>query len=161
MAAPLLFDISGLDMSSVRASAEQIEAINPHRGHMRMLDRVVWLNDDITCGVGVKYVRDDEFWVAGHVPGRPLLPGVLMIEAAAQLCSFLEGTKSYAIEDKVPFLGFIRCDDVIFRGQVVPGDTLVLLALEISRRRRRFESKTQAWVEDRLVFEGTITGMVI
>ena len=161
MAAPMLFDISGIDMSSVRASTEQVEAINPHRGHMRMLDRVVWLNDDITCGVGVKHVRDDEFWVAGHVPGRPLLPGVLMIEAAAQLCSFLEGTKSYEKEDKPPFLGFVRCDHVVFRGQVVPGDTLVLLALEISRRRRRFESKTQAWVEDRLVFEGTITGMVI
>jgi 3-hydroxyacyl-[acyl-carrier-protein] dehydratase len=157
--APPLFDISGIDLNSVAATAEQIEAVNPHRGAMRLLDRVVWMNDDVTCGIGVKNVRNDEFWVPGHVPGRPLLPGVLMIEAAAQLCSYLELIK--AGHDAPPFLGFVRCDDVAFRGQVVPGDTLLLLAQQLSHRRRRFESRTQGWVEDRLVFEGTITGMAI
>ena len=58
-------------------------------------------------------------------------------------------------------MGFIRCDDVVFRGQVVPGDTLYLLAKEISCRRRRFTSKAQGLVDGRLVFEGTITGMAI
>ncbi len=148
-----------MDLSQTVASKERIEEINPHRGHMRLLDQVVWMNEDATCGVGVKRVRDDEFWVQGHVPGRPLLPGVLMIEAAAQLCSFLQGVGPRA--EPSEFMGFIRCDDVVFRGQVVPGDTLYLLAKEISSRRRRFTSKTQGIVDGRLVFEGTITGMVI
>ena len=159
MAAPPLFDISGIDLGAVAATTEDVEAVNPHRGHMRLLDHVVWMNEDISRGIGVKNVRDDEFWVAGHVPGRPLLPGVLMIEAAAQLCSYLELIKSKG--DAPSFLGFIRCDKVVFRGQVVPGDTLLLLAQEVSRRRQRFKSATQGWVGDRLVFEGTITGMAI
>ena len=101
---------------------------------MRLLDYVIWLNEDATCGLGVRDVRDDEFWVQGHVPGRPLLPGVLMIEAAAQLCSFLQGVRPRV--EPSQFMGFIRCDDVIFRGQVVPGDRLYLMAKEISCRAR-------------------------
>jgi 3-hydroxyacyl-[acyl-carrier-protein] dehydratase len=159
VAAPPLFDISKLDLSRVAASTAQIEEVNPHRGHMRLLDHVIWFNEDATIGLGVKHVRDDEFWVQGHVPGRPLLPGVLMIEAAAQLCSFLQGVRPHA--EASQFMGFIRCDDVVFRGQVVPGDTLYLLAEEISCRRHRFTSKTQGIVDERLVFEGTITGMAI
>jgi 3-hydroxyacyl-[acyl-carrier-protein] dehydratase len=148
-----------MDLSQTVASKERVEEVNPHRGHMRLLDRVIWMNEDATCGVGVKQVRDDEFWVQGHVPGRPLLPGVLMIEAAAQLCSFLQGVRPHA--EASQFMGFIRCDDVVFRGQVVPGDTLYLMAKEISYRRRRFTSKTQGVVNERLVFESTITGMAI
>jgi 3-hydroxyacyl-[acyl-carrier-protein] dehydratase len=159
VAAPLLFDISRMDLSQIAASTERVEEINPHRGHMRLLDRVIWMNEDATIGLGVKQVRDDEFWVQGHVPGRPLLPGILMIEAAAQLCCFLQGVRPHS--EPSQFMGFIRCDDVVFRGQVVPGDTLYLLAEEISYRRRRFTSKTQATVNERLVYEGTITGMAI
>jgi 3-hydroxyacyl-[acyl-carrier-protein] dehydratase len=158
VAAPL-FDITRIDLGRVAASTQRIEEVNPHRGHMRLLDRVIWFNEDATLGLGVKDVRDDEFWVAGHVPGRPLLPGVLMIEAAAQLCSFLQGVRPNA--GNAEFMGFIRCDDVVFRGQVVPGDTLYLLAKEIVCRRRRFTSLTQGMVDGRLVFEGTVTGMAI
>ncbi len=159
MAAPPLFDISRIDLSQVAASAQRVEEVNPHRGHMRLLDHVIWMNEEATNGLGVKEVRDDEFWVQGHVPGRPLFPGVLMIEAAAQLCSFLQGARPRAVPPR--FMGFIRCDDIVFRGQVVPGDTLYLLAEEIACRRQRFTSKTQGIVDERLVFEGTITGMAI
>jgi 3-hydroxyacyl-[acyl-carrier-protein] dehydratase len=155
-----LLDISRIDMSQVAASPQRVAEVNPHRGHMRHLDYVIWMNEDFSCGLGVKQVRDDEFWVQGHVPGRPLLPGVLMIEATAQLCSFLQRVRE---DTEAPeFMGFIRCDDVVFRGQVVPGDTLYLLAKEVSHgRRRRFVSQTQAIVNGRLVYEGTITGMAI
>ena len=85
-AAPII-DISDLDFENPKAGQETIEKINPHRGHMRHLDAVArW---DRKQGVGWKNVHEDEFWVAGHIPGRPLLPGVLMVEAAAQLSSFI------------------------------------------------------------------------
>lgn len=158
MAAQPFFDISRIDLSQDAATQEQILAINPHRGDMRHLDRVIWLNDDRTQGLGVKYVRDDEFWVPGHLPGRPLLPGVIMIEAAAQLCSYIQ---KLAHPVETGFLAFIRCDDAAFRGQVVPGDVLYLLAKEISYRPRRFVSGTQAIVNDRIVFEAKITGMAM
>ena len=159
MAASPLFDLAELDLTQVAVSSQRVGEINPHAGHMRQLDHVIWLTDDFRNAVGVKHVRDDEFWVPGHVPGRPLFPGVLMIEAAAQLCSLTQRLRPDIHADM--FIGFTRCDDVVFRGQVVPGDTLYLLAKLLSHRPRRFTSAAQGIVNGSLVFEATITGMVM
>ena len=74
---------------------------------MRQLDHIVWVSDSKTSCVAVKNVRDNEFWVPGHLPGRPLLPGVMMIEAAGQSSSVLYRVKTGLNQ----FIGFIRCDD--------------------------------------------------
>jgi 3-hydroxyacyl-[acyl-carrier-protein] dehydratase len=124
---------------------------------MRQIDRVVWINEEATKAIGVKLVRDDEFWVPGHVPGRPLLPGVIMIEAAAQLSSVL-----YQYRQKfeyTEFLGFTRVDHGIFRGTVEPGQTLILLAKEKKFQRRRFSCFAQGLVDGNVVFEVQCTGM--
>lgn len=157
MSGRLLFDISAIDRNAVAISAEEVGQLNPQCGDMRQLDHVIWFNHDKSEVLGVKYVRDDEFWVPGHIPGRPLLPGVLMIEAGAQLCSVQYKAKG----GEHRFIGFTRCDDVAFRGQVVPGDTLYLLSKEISFGARRFIARAQGVVNDRLVFEAKITGMVL
>jgi 3-hydroxyacyl-[acyl-carrier-protein] dehydratase len=157
LASPLLFDISGIDLAAIAMTPEEISRYLPQAGHMRQLDALVWKAPDARAGIGVKHVRDDEFWVPGHIPGRPLLPGVLMIEAAAQLSALLQKLRSSA----PGFLGFIRCDGVAFRGKVVPGDSLYLLSREVEFRGRRFVCDTQGLVNDRLVYEGQITGMVI
>ncbi len=159
MAAPTLFDLANIDLTQVALTPEAVADINPQAGHMRHLDYVIWMREDSTSGLGVKAVRGDEFWVDGHIPGRPLMPGVLMIEAAAQLCSLLHRCAHPVAESS--FLGFTRCDEVAFRGQVIPGDTLYLLARELSYRPRRFVSAAQAFVDNRLVFEAKITGMVV
>lgn len=156
MATPLLFDLSEIDLDAVAVSSEEVGRINPQTGDMRQLDHVIWVAEGFDAGLGVKHVRDDEFWVPGHVPGRPLLPGILMIEACAQLSSVINQLKS----GETQFLGFTRCDDVVFRGQVLPGDTLYLMSKEISYRPRRFVCATQGVVDGKLVFEGQITGMV-
>ena len=153
-----LLDLSEFDLSQVAVSAEEVGRINPQCGDMRQLDHIIWMAEDSSAAIGVKQVGDDEFWVAGHVPGRPLMPGVLMIEAAAQLSSVLFESKS---GEGNRFLGFTRCDEVAFRGQVVPGDTLYLTAVEIEFGRRRFISANQGFVNGKLVFEGRITGMVM
>ena len=78
-----------------------------------------------------------------------------MIEAAAQLSSIL-----YQFRTKEPaFLGFTRCDKAVFRGQVVPGDKLLLLSKEHKFQRRRFSCNAQGVVGDKVVFEVKITGM--
>lgn len=157
VASPILFDLSQFDPDAVAVSAEEVGRIIPQAGDMRQLSHLIWLTDDAKSGVGVKYVGDDEFWVPGHVPGRPLLPGVMMIEAAAQLSSVLIKLQGHPAE----FFGFVRCDDAVFRGQVVPGDTLYLLAQELDYKRRRFISQTQGVVNGQLVFEAKITGMAM
>jgi 3-hydroxyacyl-[acyl-carrier-protein] dehydratase len=150
-----LFDISAIDKTQVRSSAEEVGRINPQCGHMRHLDHIIWASDDLCDVLGVKHVRHDEFWVPGHIPGRPLLPGVLMIEAAAQVSSWLQRSKY----ENLGFLGFTRCDETSFRGQVVPGDTLYLLAHELTSSRKRFVCLAQGIVDGRIVFESKITGM--
>ncbi len=157
MAAEIFIDLSTIDLRGEVVSAEQVGQLNPQCGPMRQLDRVIWLSEDTLFGLGVKHVRHDEFWVPYHIPGRPLMPGVLMIEAAAQLCSVMRAIRY----GDGKFLGFARCDDVAFRGQVVPGDTLYLLGKELSCRQRRHVSAAQGVVDGKLVFEATITGLVM
>jgi 3-hydroxyacyl-[acyl-carrier-protein] dehydratase len=157
VAGRFLFDLSHIDLTQVAVSYDQVGRLNPQCGDMRQLDHVIWSNADNTELLGVKHVRDDEFWVEGHIPGRPLLPGVLMIEAAAQLCSIQYKRKT----GNMSFLGFTRCDDVAFRGQVVPGDALYLLGKEVKFGERRFVSDVQGVVDGKLVFEGRITGMAM
>ena len=151
------FETPGIDINAPRVDRKGIELVNPHRGDMVQLDSVVWWNEDITKSVGTRIVRDDEFWTTGHIPGRPLYPGVLMIECAAQLSSY---TQLLSRKD-VEFLGFTRCDDTAFRGQVVPGDEMVVFADVLSANRRRFVSRVHGFVGEKLIFETKITGMVM
>lgn len=155
MASETIIDLSKIDLNSRLPVAEELDRFLPQTGHMRMCDGIIWHDERPDKGVGFKVARPDEFWVAGHIPGRPLMPGVLIIEAAAQLASYLN-TKSGRVEG---FLGFTRCDDVSFRGQVLPGDTLYLMASLIDCNRRRFVSHCQGVVNGKLVFDGKITGM--
>ena len=157
VASELLFDIKGIDLNAVVVSPEEVGKVLLQQGDMRHLDWISWMNDDFSRAIGVKDVRSDEFWVPGHIPGRPLLPGVLMIEAGAQLCSYLQQMKL----GPGGFLAFTHCTDCSFRGVVVPGDRLHMLAIEVERNRRRFISKVQAIVGEKFVFEATITGMRI
>lgn len=157
MATEFLFDINSFDLTQVAVSADEVARQNPQCGDMRQLDHVIAIDEERLIGLGVKQVTDQEFWVPLHIPGRPLMPGVLMIEAAAQLCSILY---RYKVKES-RFLGFTRCDETVFRGQVVPGDTLYLLAQGISFRPRRFVTTTQGVVNGKLVFESKITGMVL
>ena len=153
----LLFDISGLDLTKIHYDAQAIERVNPQRGVMRLIDSVVYESESRDSMVAIKDVLADEFWVEGHIPGRPLFRGVFMIEAAAQVASFISLRKMTGTS----FMGFVGVDEVKFRGQVVPGDRLMILCKEIEFRPRRCVCKTQALVNGSLVFEATIKGMPI
>jgi 3-hydroxyacyl-[acyl-carrier-protein] dehydratase len=152
----LIFDISGIDLNAVVADQEAIRAINPQRGDMEHLNGVCYYHDSGRI-VGYKDVRADEFWVAGHIPGRPLLPGVLMIESAAQLASFyVKGIL------KTPgFIGFGGVEECKFRQSVQPGCRLYIIALQEVGRHRRFRSLVQGLVNGQVVFEATIVGVVM
>jgi len=157
MAPSHLFDLSAIDLTAVQFDIAQIESFNPHRGHMRLLDGIINLSENKEEAVAFKDIREDAFWVPGHIPGRPLFPGVLMIEAAAQLASFMVHQQLKVKS----FLGFIGADAIKFRGQVVPGDRMIILGKQVELRPRRFICATQAIVNGSLVYEGTITGMAI
>jgi 3-hydroxyacyl-[acyl-carrier-protein] dehydratase len=157
MAVEPLIDISTIDFSNVAISRDEIGAINPQSGDMRQLDYISYVNEDNSIAAGVKEVKDGEFWVSGHIPGRPLYPGVLMIEAAAQISSVL-----YHLNSEVThFMGFTRCDNCSFRDHVVPGDTLALVSIIRKFQRRRFVCDAQGFVDGTFIFEAKITGMMM
>ena len=155
MPAEPIFDISSIDLSARLLSRAEIARYNPHRGIMALLDGIIWHDPGATRGVAIKEVGADEFWCAGHIPGQPIMPGVLIIEAAAQLSSFLY----YKRSGKTWFAGFTRIENVAFRGQVLPGDELILLSSEVKYSPKRFITQVQGLVRNQIVFEGLITGM--
>ncbi|MEM7682245.1 MAG: 3-hydroxyacyl-ACP dehydratase FabZ family protein [Planctomycetota bacterium] len=157
MAPLLLFDIASVDLAAEVHSSEWIEGLNPQRDPLRMLDRIAHESEDSSELVAIKDVGHDEFWAPAHIPGRPIFPGVLMIEAAAQLASI----QCKRILGLTGFIGFSAVDKVKFRGQVLPGDQLVLLGKKIEARPRRCIADVQGWVNGTLVFEGRVTGMPI
>lgn len=152
---PPLFDLSAIDLNARVATRLDIERLNPHRGNMALLDYIVWHEPDFTRGVALKIVRNDEFWVPGHFPEKALFPGVLMIEAAAQLGSFLYNSRF--AKPKLPV--FIRIEDATFRSAVVPGDHLYLLCSDAKFSPKRFISNVQGLVGGKPAFEACITGM--
>ncbi|MEM7164013.1 MAG: 3-hydroxyacyl-ACP dehydratase FabZ family protein [Planctomycetota bacterium] len=157
MPPPTLVDLASIDLSATVFDRAEIEAQNPQRFEMAMLDRIVHYDTDAGVLGGVKQIRDDEFWVRGHFPERPVLPGVMMLEAAAQLASFYMGRELKT--DKI--IGFAAADHVRFRRTVHPGDQLLVLGETLGVRRNVAKQSTQGFVGNDLVFEATITGMIL
>jgi 3-hydroxyacyl-[acyl-carrier-protein] dehydratase len=150
------FDPSGLDFSRLVADRDAIRRINPQRFEMEQLSAIVHVDLDQNLIVGYKDVHDDEFWVRGHMPGYPLLPGVLMCEAAAQLCSYFISIKGLEHGD---FIGFGGMENVRFRTPVRPGDRLVLVAKAIKLHRRQTLLNVQGFVGTTMVFHADVIGV--
>jgi 3-hydroxyacyl-[acyl-carrier-protein] dehydratase len=149
-----LYDISGIDFDQVMFDQQVVRDMNPQRGDMEQLNGITWCNADHGRIIGFKDIRDDEFWVPGHIPGRPLYPGVLMIEAGAQLASFY--TRRFM--GWSGFIGFGGVDEVKFRLPVSPNCRMHLLALKVWDRHRRVNCKVQGLVKGQICFEASITG---
>ena len=116
-----LVDPATFDTSRVIADREAIRQANPQRFEMEQLTAIIHLDPTTHLIIGYKDVEASEFWVRGHMPDYPLMPGVLICEAAAQLASFY----CHAINlSEGSIIGFGGMEDVRFRGQVRPGDPL-------------------------------------
>lgn len=149
-----LFDTSHVDFTKIQHPHEEVLAANAQRGDFEMLDGIIWAEKDSGRSIGFKDVRADEFWVAGHIPGRPLFPGVLMLESAAQLASFY--TRRYVGWNG--FIGFGGVESAKFRQAVIPGDRLILLCQHTWNRHRRIGCDIQGLVDNAIAFECTIIG---
>lgn len=159
MPPPLLFDLFQIDLGSKPLfDREAIGQVNPQRFEMQQLDGILWYDKDKFLILGYKDVTENEFWVRGHIPGRPIMPGVIMVEAAAQLLSFFVKQ----IYEERGFIGFTGIDSAKFRSSVTPGQRLLLLGqITKFKKGRKYNANVQGVVDNTMVFETTISGMAV
>lgn len=134
-------------------NAEQIQAIIPHRYPFLLVDRITELEEGKKA-VGLKNVTINEEYFKGHFPGYPVMPGVLIVEALAQVGAVAMLQKE---ENRGRLAFFAGIDNCRFKRQVVPGDTLKL-EVEITRMRGAIgKGKAVATVQGEIACETEIT----
>ncbi len=137
---------------------KEIRDLLPHRYPMLLVDRVLGIEDDNRI-VGIKNVTANEEFFQGHFPEQPIFPGVLMLEALAQLGVIFAKICSDSV-DKNQLYVFAGADEVRFRRPVVPGDVLKLEMSLIARKRAIWKMKGVASVDGEVAIEGILTAAV-
>lgn len=155
---PLILDASEYDLNHVIADIEEIRRYNRQRFEMEQLTAIVYDDPQRFICVGYKDLGPDEFWIRGHMPGMPLMPGVVMLEAAAQLSSYY--TQKRKLMD-AEVVGFGGLKDVRFRGVVRPGERFVVMARMLKVRRSLLTCEFQCVVRNNLVCEGELMGIAL
>jgi 3-hydroxyacyl-[acyl-carrier-protein] dehydratase len=141
------------------ADLERIKRMIPHRDPFLLLDRV----RDIRKGhsaVGVKLLTGREDFFAGHFPGEPIMPGVLMVEALAQTAGVLV-VDTLGMIDQNLLVYFMTVDKTRFRRRVVPGETLEFHATILRGRGKVWKFWGEARVGDEIAAEAEYSAMII
>lgn len=157
-AIPLL-DIETLDLTRTVADEAEVRKLCRQRNRFAMLDRVVHLDLEARITVGIKDLSTTDWWAEDHIPGRPIFPGVLQIEGAAQLCTFHFLTTHPDLQHR--FVGFAGLNETRFRGIVTPPARMVFVAKEIRVRPTMFTYAAQAFVDGKRVLETEILGVIV
>jgi len=134
---------------------EAIKAILPHREPMLLIDEVDLVDD---MAVARYTVRGDEFFLQGHFPGNPVVPGVILCEMMAQSCCLLinEDTTAAAF---IPYYTGIK--QAKFKDKVLPGDTVVFKSELTGKKGPFYFVKSSGYVRDRLCVQGELSFAVL
>ena len=137
----------------------EIKECLPHRYPMLMIDRVI----DLKLGesaVGIKNVTCNEPFFQGHFPAKPIMPGVLIVEALGQTAGVIVA-KTMNIENSGGLVYFMSMDNIKFRKTVEPGDTLHLHVTKDKSRGNIWRFKGKAYVDGVLVSEATFMAVIV
>lgn len=150
------YDLSTVDLTKTIDNIEGIRRYLPHRHPMEMLTAIVMMDTTEKIIIGYKDVGADEFWVPGHMPGFPIFPGVLMLEAAAQLSAY------YTIANKISqgvMMGLGGIENSRFRRGVHPGERLVMVGKGYRVKPRMTLFNIQGFVDNELAFHTDVIGV--
>lgn len=139
------------------ADIRKIQRILPHRYPMLLIDRVLEITGDQKA-IGIKNVTFNDIFFQGHYPGTPIMPGVLIVEAMAQLGGILLSQK---LEHTGKLAVLLSMDKVKMRHPVVPGDQLLLEATTVRVKSRTGHVRCKAFVQDKLAAEADIKFMLV
>ncbi len=155
----LIVDFSEFDRNEVLYDRAAIERVNPHRHELSLLDGILFEDHASRRYVGFCDAKPTDFWTRGHFPGRPLMPGVLICEVAAQLLAFV-AIRSGFLQSKTIGLGGL--DEVRFRQPVLPGDRLIMMIEQVRARANiLIEVRFQGFVGNEIVTDGLLKGVVL
>lgn len=144
--------------TTINIDIHKIMKLLPHRYPMLMVDRVIGLEPHKNIKV-IKNVTINEPYFTGHYPQRPVMPGVLIVEALAQAAALLTFSEE-AVHDENTLYYFVGIDSVRFKRPVEPGDQLILSVDFISHKRGFFKFKGVATVDGKLAAEAEFMCMV-
>jgi 3-hydroxyacyl-[acyl-carrier-protein] dehydratase len=146
------------NVNQVELSLEQITRLIPHRPPMLMIEKIINVIPGESA-VGVKTVSVDEWYFQGHFPQKPVMPGVMIIEALAQTAAAL-AMHTLDLYDKEKLVYFMGIDEARFRKMVLPGDVLHLEVQKTHRRGPVWRFKGLAKVNGEVVAEAVKTAMI-
>ena len=144
-------------LHKVEFDVRRLSRILPHRYPMMLVDRVLEVDGDRRA-VGVKNVTMNEPFFQGHYPGTPIMPGVLIVEAMAQLSGVLIGQ---SLQHKGKLAVLLSLDRVKLRRPVTPGDQLILVAEAVRVRQRLAHMRCRAYVGEDLAAEAEVKFMLV
>ena len=154
-----LVDLASLDLSKDVIDEAEIRTYLPHAFEFRLVDGICHLDLEKNLVVGYKDWGKDPWWARGHIPGRPLMPGVLMCEGAAQVCTILMKKRAGWGLDK--FIGLGGLDNVRFRGQVSPPCRVHFVGMVGQQSSRIAKYPAQCFVDGKLMMDMELLGVLL
>ena len=155
-----LVDLQSLDLSRDVIPEEELRRTLPHRHEFQLLDGICHFDPERNLAVGYKDWNEDPWWGRGHIPDRPLMPGVLMIEGAAQVASFLIKKAEVWAEDR--FIGLAGLNNVRMRGIVEPPARVYFVSGDIRISGRRLaRMPAQVFCDGEMKLETELLGVML
>ena len=151
--------MAALDLSRDVIDEAEIRRYIPHAFEFRLIDGICHLDQERGVIVGYKDWEATPWWARGHIPGRPLMPGVLMCEGAAQVCTILMKNRAgWGLEK---FIGLGGLDNVRFRGQVEPPCRVHFVGMIGTQSSRIAKYPAQCFVAGKIVMDMELLGVLL